>query len=158
MPSPAVLRLVHLLLTEHQLRQQAAALRRETDLALLDARRSGTPYKAIAGELVDQLEAAPTEASMDRFVLSLRTRANAASRRVSPPHDRVVAAIAANDEYGTKDIANMNTPYRRRVVEEWFETGPSSTPAPPLDPNCEPPDDELDGVDDDDLPDHDGDE
>ena len=105
--------------------------RRDIDRALLHARRGTATYKEIAFEVIAALEGEQTADELERVVEALRTRTKVALRRVSTASDRVVAVPASPGQDGGKEATNMEPqyPYRRRVIEEWYET-PGACPAP----------------------------
>ena len=124
------------------------------DLALVQARRDGVPYKRIAGAVLDALGAPETQVEFERLTAVLRTRTKVATHRVvSGANEPMIGKPAgAND-----GVAMTNTPYRRRIVEEfWYQVPP--TEPPPIVPGCPLPGDELDGTDLDELKDHGEDE
>lgn len=136
---------------ERQLAANAERLRREVDEAVLAARRDGVPHAEVAAEFVRISGSAGTAEEHDRVVGRLRQRTAVAGSRLksaSGPDDRVVAdSTIAPDAV---DMKNAPTPYRRRIVEEWYAP-PGGEAADVEDLNGSDDDDDLDDPSDHDL-------
>lgn len=123
-------RLARLLVRERRLCHQAIALRREIDLAVIAARRSAVPYKEIANEVVLALKLPPSADELERVTSCLRQRTKAAVKRaggITAP-TKGVAQERRSAKHGPRKETSMH-PYRRRIIEEWFED-PSTCPPP----------------------------
>lgn len=153
------IRIAKLLIRERELLAAIARRRAEIDQALLAARREGVPHKQVAFEVQRALDRPPTATELERLSECLRQRTKVATRRtppVSSTPNRPVATPASTRHCRSRKDPTMH-PYRRTIVEEFYEQPPQ--------PTCPPPerDDFLDEEPSQravlgDLPDHDEDE
>lgn len=118
-------RIACLLARERQITAQAAQLRQAIDRAVLAARCDRVPHAEVAAEYLKRIGAAGTADEHDRVVGRLRQRtAVAAARTGARGADKV--DVVGRNAVRDPDIMNNTTPYRRRIVEEWYDTAPDS--------------------------------
>lgn len=116
-----------LVVGEQRLVQDLATLRGTIAKELLSARAEGVASKTVAHEILIATSGEATAENLARIDASLRQRASAAakqaarcdpgSQRARGPGERAAASC------GAKGRLPM---YRRRTVEEWFESAPSA--------------------------------
>lgn len=117
-------RIACLLARERQITTQATQLRHAIDRAVLAARRDRVPHAEVAAEYLQLVGAAGTADEHDRVVGRLRQRAAVAAARAGA---RGADALELAGCDAVRDPADMNqTPYRRRIVEEWYDTAPDT--------------------------------
>lgn len=117
-------RVARLLVRERQTTAQAAQLRHAIDRALLAARCDRVPHAEVAAEYLRRIGAAGTADEHDRVVGRLRQRAAVAAARTGARGPDKVGVAVHGDVHNHVDM--NQTPYRRRIVEEWYDTAPDS--------------------------------
>lgn len=122
-----------LIVREQQLVRDLAELRGALATDLLKARSQGVAFKAIAHEILSATSGEATAENLDRIEVSLRQRV---TKRVAL-RDRGSRIARGRGEKaasscGSKARSQM---YRRRTVEEWFESNPNTCPRPLANPD-----------------------
>lgn len=115
-------RIARLLARERQITAQAAQLRQAIDRAVLAARCDRVPHAEVASEYLQLVGAAGTADEHDRVVGRLRQRAAVAAARTSA-RGADASELVIRSAVREAAVMNSTTPYRRRIVEEWYDTG-----------------------------------